>query len=353
MVTLESIGSVCGVSKATVSLALRGSPRIPAATRDKIREVASKLGYQVNPLVSAHAAYIRTGRKARAAIALGYLTNWTSNAPTPSKLVNARYLNGASKRADELGYRLDPFYLRSTGMTIRRIGQILATRNILGVVVADLARADAQLDLQWETLAAVALGHALKVPRIHRVCHDQHASMTLLVTKLHGLGFRRIGLAMGRGQDERSGHLILSAYLCYQKQHLEAKRLEPCLPDEWDKKTFLQWYHKNRPDIIVTVLEDVVSWLREDGISVPGRVSVASVCSLNAGMAGIEQHFEEIGSTAVDMLISQLQTNRRGIPRHPQSNLILGSWREAATISSFGRQEPRGLAKPIETDSHP
>lgn len=332
MITLQKIGDACRVSKATVSLALRGHPRISESTRKRIEETAQRLGYQLSPLVSAHAAYVRTARPPKSATVLGYLTNWSCNALSPSKTVNQRYLEGARKRAEELGYRLDQFHLRDAGMTDRRLRQVLTTRNIVGLIVADLARADPVLDLNWTNLAAVTLGYTLRSPRLHRVCHDQYGSMGLLLAHLDSLGYRRIGLAMENRQDERSDRLVLSAFLSYQYQRPKSQSLPPFLPGEWTRENFLSWYYKTRPEAIVTVLDDVVHWLRAEGIDVPGQTGVASVCSFAREIAGIEQHFEEIAAAGVDMLISQLHTNKRGIPAHPQSSLILGSWQPGTTI---------------------
>ena len=51
--TLEDVALKAGVHRTTVSLALREHPRIPAATRMRIKAIAAKLGYRINPLVSA------------------------------------------------------------------------------------------------------------------------------------------------------------------------------------------------------------------------------------------------------------------------------------------------------------
>jgi LacI family transcriptional regulator len=332
MPTLQQIGDLCGVSKATVSLALRGHPRIPEATREKIRQAALKADYRMNPLVSAHAAYVRTARRPKSATVLGYLTNWQKNALPASKHVNRLSFAGASKRAAELGYRLDQFQILEPGMTEQRLSQILAARGILGVLIADLARATKQLDLDWKNLACVAMGYGMRSPQVHRVCHDQYSSMRLLLADLQKLGYRRIGLAMEHRQDERADNLILAALLAHRRQHRDNKRIEPLLPEAWNRREFLKWYHRHRPDVVVSVLDDVVGWLRDDGVDVPGDAGFASVCTFTQETSGIVQHFEVIGAAAVDMLVGQLHVNSRGIPEHPQSSLILGSWNPGATV---------------------
>lgn len=342
MITLQQVGDKCGFSKATVSLALRGHPRIPEATRVKIQKAAEKAGYRVNPFVSAHAAYVRTARRPKGGSVLAYLTNWRENALPASKHVNKLSFDGAGRRAAELGYRLEQFQLLDPGMTGRRLSRILATRGILGVIVADLSRATDHLDLEWENLACVTIGYGMRSPQVHRVCHDQYNSMRLLLSELQALGCRRVGLAMEYRQDERANNLILAALLAHRRLHRDNTRIEPLLPEKWDRREFLAWYREHRPDVVVSVLDDVIGWLREDGVSVPGDVGFASVCSFDRETSGIVQHFGVIGAAAVDMLVGQLHLNSRGLPEHPQSSLIPGSWRAGATVGARRVREAAG-----------
>ncbi len=57
-VKLSTIADTLGVSTATVSLALRDSPLVAVATRDRIKEQARALGYIYNR----RAASLRTSR---------------------------------------------------------------------------------------------------------------------------------------------------------------------------------------------------------------------------------------------------------------------------------------------------
>lgn len=331
MITLKHIGDSCDVSKATVSLALRDAPSIPETTRQRIKAAAARLGYRMNPLVSAHSAYVRTARKSKTTSVLGYLTNWASSAQPASNLVNQRCLAGMHAQAKELGYRVDQFQLLEQGLTERRLSRILSARNIMGVVVADLAKAHSELDLDWQNVASVAIGYGLRAPAIHRVCHDQHGSMRRLLAELTALGYRRIGLAMEHRQDERTNHLILSAALAHQHQHGNVP-LPPLLPTDWNREVFLKWYRQHRPDVVVSVLDEVVGWLEDAGVEVPADTGFASVCVLKSKGSGIYQHFEAIAAAAIDLLVSQLHTNQRGLPEYPQTNSILGSWQPGTTV---------------------
>src|ERR1051325_9261392 len=72
--TMQRIADAAGVSRMTVSLALRNHPRISAATRERIRQVAERLGYHPDPEVSKLMAYLRRAKPAKHARVLGLFT---------------------------------------------------------------------------------------------------------------------------------------------------------------------------------------------------------------------------------------------------------------------------------------
>ncbi|MBM3866623.1 MAG: LacI family DNA-binding transcriptional regulator [Verrucomicrobia bacterium] len=53
MVTQRDIAQAAGLSQATVSLALRRHPGLPATTIDRVHAAAASLGYRPDPLISA------------------------------------------------------------------------------------------------------------------------------------------------------------------------------------------------------------------------------------------------------------------------------------------------------------
>ena len=57
-ITLSDVAKGSGVSRATVSLVLRGSPLVNAETRKRVEALASQLNYKVDR----HASSLRTQR---------------------------------------------------------------------------------------------------------------------------------------------------------------------------------------------------------------------------------------------------------------------------------------------------
>jgi LacI family transcriptional regulator len=60
--TLQTVADAAGVSRATVSRALRNHPAIPETTRVRIRKVAAKLGLCENPVLSEAMRHVRSRR---------------------------------------------------------------------------------------------------------------------------------------------------------------------------------------------------------------------------------------------------------------------------------------------------
>lgn len=69
--TLRSVAEAAGVSIATVSLVLRGKGAIPAATADRVRDAAERLGYRPNRAAQA----MKTGRTGIVLLSLTMVTD--------------------------------------------------------------------------------------------------------------------------------------------------------------------------------------------------------------------------------------------------------------------------------------
>ena len=70
-ITLKDVAGACGYTVNTVSRALRGDPRLPESTREKIREAAVRMGYIRNSLAST----LRSGRSGNIAVIVNDVHN--------------------------------------------------------------------------------------------------------------------------------------------------------------------------------------------------------------------------------------------------------------------------------------
>ena len=70
-ITLRDVAGACGYTVNTVSRALRGDPRLPESTREKIRQTAVRMGYIRNSLASS----LRSGKSGNIAVIVNDVHN--------------------------------------------------------------------------------------------------------------------------------------------------------------------------------------------------------------------------------------------------------------------------------------
>jgi len=322
------------VHHTTVSLALRNHPSIPETTRARIRAAVEKVGYRPDPMLASLMTYRRGLRPSQRQP----IVAWVTNHPTRSRWRQTRvfldFFKGASARAEQLGYRVEEFWLREDGMSLVRAHQILSTRNISALLLAPQPEAGMRLELPWEHYCAVTFGYTLAAPRLHLVSNHQFASMILLVQRLRGLGYRRIGLALPAGVDRRVHHGWLGGYLAEMMHMPRAQRLQPWLFEDFSPTQLGTWLRRSKPDVLITPSESIWEQVPKLGYRVPGDLGLAhpSVDASDGARAGIDESSADIGAAAMAMLAGLWQHNERGVPVVAQRLLIEGRWVEGRTV---------------------
>ena len=338
-VSMRDIAKKVGVSHVTVSLALRGHPRISETTRMQIREVAEKLGYRPDPMLAALAQY-RQGKSAKSiSAALGWINAWPNPAELRSYKEFDNYWRGAHAAAEKYGYRLEEFQL-GPKMSSRRLHQVLSARGIRGLLlpphvqVSSSAKLPGPLweDFPWSEYSVVRFGRSLPHPRTHLVTADQVANTMLAYENIHRLGYQRIGLVTDETKIQLSGHFFEGGYLMAQRiAGDDAVRVPVCAIDSGaifrQGKVITSWIKKHKVDAIFTDIAQVLELLQAEGMKVPEDVGIAVTTVLDAKVdAGIDQHPEEIGRVGFLMLNSLINDGARGIPRIFRQILVEGSW---------------------------
>jgi LacI family transcriptional regulator len=336
--SLRAIAKAAGVSVSTVSCALRGEPGVAVATGAHIREVAESMGWRANPLVSAWLAHVRATTPQRKNVSLGFLiSDKESSARYFDSPVYRAYHRGAAERAQRLGFELEVFHVESTG--VKRLNQVLASRSIPGVIVAPLQHSGVLEQFNWQAVSCAAIAHSLIEPQIHRAANHHFHSVAMALRELAKRGYRRIGLAMTRGHDTRSGGMFSGAYWAFAQSH-QGTAIPPFYPDksQFTFSHFAQWYRDAQPDAVLgfAVVHD---WLQRCGVSIPQDTAFANLdWHVSYGpQAGINQKPELIGAAAVDLVTSQIFRNERGIPTDKKLLLIESDWVDGPTAPQKGR----------------
>ena len=334
--TLQDVANKSGVHRTTVSLALRDHPRIPPTTRERIKAVAARLGYRINPLVSALMQTRRTGRADRH-VTLAYVTNYpTRYGWRPNHHDRPDFFPGAAERARQRGYKLEDFWLAEPGMTPARFCRILSSRGINGLLIGRLPPGQRSLELEWNHFSCVALGLTLCSPILHHVTENHFDTVSQAMLRCHERGYRRVGFVYSDSNDSPSvGDRWLGAFLLHQSRCSRACRIPVCPGEPTDETTFGRWFNRHRPDgIIANHARPVLPWLDRLQVEVPrnlGLVDLDNHSSLDC--AGVRYDPQEVGALAVDMLVGMLHRNETGIPQNNQHEVLLtGVWHDGQTL---------------------
>ncbi|MDR1281394.1 MAG: LacI family transcriptional regulator [Opitutaceae bacterium] len=333
-VTMTTVAKRAEVSLMTVSLSLRDDPRIPPATRQRIKRLATQLGYRPDPAVSQFMNRLRHSRFSEPA-PVAWLTTHRTKSGWRENAANTAFFDGATRRAKELGFRLDEFWLHETGMNEHRMSDILLARGIRGVLVAPLFEPGKIADLGWERLAAVACGsYSLVNPNLHRACtHHAHA-VKMAWEGLTRCGYRRIGLVIADHHNRRTGGQWLASLLLQQHSLPPGSpdRIEPFVAadDDYNAAGVLRWYRRARPDVVLS-FGPTREWLMEGGVRVPEQCGFARVDQMESGVAHVDEHRPAVGAAAFDLVVEQLNNHQFGLPAQPKTVLIECNWHDGPT----------------------
>lgn len=343
-VTMAQIAAEAGVSKNTVSLALRGDRQVTAATRERIEQISDRLGYQRNPLMSHLMAVLRQQHPVNYRCNLALINAhrdqhaFSRNATVPA------YVEGCLRRAKVRGYRFDEFWLHDPNLNGNRLHRILRTRGIRGLIIIGLFD-DQHLPESfrniWENYPAVVTGVRTTDPALPFSCVDHHEAVLSAMQNIHRLGYRRPALVMHERINRLVDGRFVGAFKVAQGSLDEADAVPPFLHPGDDiprLHAFKEWLDAHRPDVLITLNHAVREWLDELRIRVPADIGLVQLelhrgCE---GWAGINQHNDIAGEAAVDMVGTLMQTNQFGSAIPPFATLIGGSWVDGNTVRMQG-----------------
>jgi DNA-binding LacI/PurR family transcriptional regulator len=352
IITQRDLARILGVSNATISLALRDSPRIAESRRKEIQTLAEQLGYRPNSAATTLSYQKRFPGNAPIHASLGWLNLW----PNPEDLHRNPYFGaywlGAEACARKFGFHLDEIPL-SEGMA-RRVGTILKTRGIEGLLLSPELHPHHVKDLRkmdWDGYSVVRTGRFPTHPPFHLVTANQNGNTIHAFDRILALGYRRVGF-VGYGVTPADRNWAFeNGYLTVQRE-LPANRHIPVYhldaSDSASTKGLGAWVGKYRPDALLTSNIHLRETLEKLGLKVPDDIGLATVNIQDCGIdAGIDQNPLEIGRCALLQLISLIHDNERGVPASQREILITGNWVDGSCLpprSRIRQDGQRGMA---------
>lgn len=343
--TLRTIAKKAGYSTATVSLALRSHPSIPAPTRAKIAAVATELGYRPNPLAVAFQEMVRSRRRETEHTVIAWINDhqerdfWREHSPRDG------YLSGAEARAASLGFRVEELYLgnlpaadRIHAATVRQ----LRARGIRGIILPWVDHGEL-LYADWSGFCVSVIGgrfgylarpgQSAPALLLNSVNLDYSANIRLAFDRAQALGSVRTALVINEQTEALTEEALWAGFVSAQRK-IPVRRRIPVIvvPDrDWPQTDeFPIWFERHQPDVIIC--HDATNFRRallrmgrsvSDGV----RLFTLNFTPFDPSESGIDTNHALMASTSVDSVAAQLSRNETGTPPFPKKVLITGTWR--------------------------
>lgn len=332
--TLRTLAKTLGLSRTTISDALRGSPRVNPQTAERVRAAAKAAGYESNPLTGTVMSLLRRSRSQKFRGVLAAVEIVDGPQPEHAVRYNEQVLSGVSERAGALGFKVERFEISPQGLKINRLNTILHTRGINAMVILPSSVKPDLTGINWQQCTAVYVDYLIDHPALHCVCSDHYRSMIALLEELHARGFRRPGLFMEIHHDERLHFRWEGAFFALQKYLPKITAIPPLRLETMSRTAFQTWFKKNDPDVVIGHLAEAADWMRECGAKIPDSHSFVCLNSLRTkgSCAALDLQASHLGARAAELVIGQLLHNEFGIPAEPSLTTIVAKLVEGPTL---------------------
>ena len=291
MPSLKDLAKECGVSVATVSKALNDQPDIAAATRERIRAAARRMGY----LPNAAARALKTNRTYN----LGVLFVDERQSGLTHEYFSA-VLDSFKVEAEKRGYDITFINHNISGRSMTYL-EHCHYRSVDGVVIACVNFYDPQVvELVNSDVPVVTIDHVFN--NRMAVLSDNVAGLKALVKQAWACGHRRIAFIHGE-KTSVTENRIAGFYQACEELGLEIPQRPTCIifPDDFSA---LGGYNA----------------LAEAGLSIPDDISVMGYDGIylsrvvNPSLVTYQQNTAALGQTAADKLIELIEHPRVTLP---------------------------------------
>jgi len=332
---MQDIAERCGVSRATVSFAMRDDPRISMERRRQIQETARELGYSPNPLLNSLMQQMRHGEIRKHGNLTVFMCNHVDTAVFMGK--NPFYTqiyNACRDQAQEMGYAMDLLEAGRPGTTTAQINRVLKARSARGIIIPPSPPGFKVPDLDFSLLSVVKIGYVDKELKCHRIVpyHAQAMRHTLRILKERG--YKRLAFIFQDSVDQYSNFDFLTYASRYNYE--AGKRAIPFLVvnDTTPSRQAKEYVARNKPDIVVADSRPTYLLLKEAGLNFPEDVEFCCLNTIHVAeeSAGFRQNMELLGRETVKFLDNLIHHNRRGLPEHPLTLKVGGEWVDGPTM---------------------
>jgi LacI family transcriptional regulator len=349
-VVMKDIALRAGVHQTTVSLALRNDPRISQETRDRVQALAKEMGYVPDPALTSLVAYRRSSKIKRdqETIALVF------DVKDPTLFNESEYLPSireeVTKRASELGYKVDVFIQGVDFSNWKMLDRVLLTRNIHGILFGGIYQENTTVELDFNNYCMVKISQSPHDLEIDSVMGNSFFSVRKIMRKLKELGFNRPAMAGSVTDEQNTRHVYRAGFLYGQVTHFAPENHIPFYeftrkPNPQLIEEIYQWLRAVKPDVFISYWNNLVEAAYrltvEDGHSC--RFVCVEADSKSRALGGIRNNYRKMARTAIELLVSKMQMNNRGIPESATTTLVDSKW---CDLGEWPPDQPVSLDSP-------
>jgi len=336
-VTMEDVAKAAGVTQATVSMALRKNPKISQATQEYVARIASELGYRSDGTISMLMGRIRQAKPINYRSTLGLLIPHSQQQFIENETFG-RYLEGATKRADELGFGMEKFWIQDPMISAKRLRDILTARSIEGLIIFPM-EFPGILEMDFSGFAVSTIGYTVSGIQVHRAVTAHYEAMVTILDKIARAGYSRPGLVLDCSLNDRIERKWLAAFLAYRSGNRTNEKSAPFLLTNHadDGSDFQEWFKSEDIDLLIAANLPAKRWLDTNDTNQsknPDLVYLGERYS-DPEIATVNEHSAHVGAVAVDIVVDQLNRNELGLPKHPQVVEVMGLWEKGKSLKKL------------------
>ncbi len=353
-ISMRTLAESLGVTKTTISLALRGHTSISKATRERVTKLARELNYRPDPAIAAIAAQRWScGSQERHRVIAFLCNNHTENDISATEANEQteepennkeRFLLDVKGKAEELGYKVERF-LFADYPAAEALTRVLHARGIRGIIVPAIEdpALTQVMKVDWSKFTAVCCGIGRIRPPLHTVASDTFELTRHVWEVIAKAGHKRIGAALHCHSPtaEDDWHRIGASCAAVRFLGLaDSAEIPIHTGDIYNDALLMQWYEKHRPKIIVGFNHSIGEHLERNGVRIPEDVEFVSLNTprTDTKWSGILDNSQQLARRAVNMLSNEIRDNRWGLPDIPNITHVQHEWNQGTSFRGAPQQ---------------
>lgn len=313
--TVREVAKAAGVHFTTVSRALRDDPSIPTETRARIRAVANKLGYRMNPVASAMMARRRKGAEAPLGT-IAFIRR--GDAVWTNPVVAQKYREswaGAVQRGQQLGFAVEKLTLAEYRDSLPALLRVLRARGVRGIALGGLT-VEQMATAEYDHFAVISTVEWSNIPALRT---DHFHNVRIACQHLAQAGFRRLAFVPWP-LASRALIDVCTAAAWHATERAEGRFAARVLSPHGSPGLRGE-LREFKPDAVV-----VSSYMPE--FSGPQYL----YDTWTGGPAGVSHRRRELAMQMVSWLVSMISLNQFGLPALPLAVQVPGVWQDGPLL---------------------